>query len=564
YRSVDLDTSLFYARQALALSQVIDYQLGIQEGYNKIGLVYSFRGNYPAALDTLLLALRVAETRSPLSAAIIHVNLGDVYHLTKSYQQAINSFQAALPIFANQSKINYFTTLIAIADVYCSTESFDSALTYTKLAFKALDAKVPPLQKGSLYYTHAKALIQPDSAISWLQKAIRIFREQKHPRKLSIALAHLAERYLDKKEPEIALPFVKEAIEIARTEQFNDVLATNQSVASKIEAELKRYQNAFELLKNADQKRDSIFSSQTAQELAELQKKYEVEKKEHEIKILKLEQERSKVILIVSILIGLLLTGISLFFWWLMKREKRINQLLDYQKSELERLNALKDQFFSILSHDLRSPINAFSSFLEIMRHTTNPSPDKIHFYLKTLQTHTDKTRNLLENLLYWSLVQQEKLLTKPETLSLQQLVDEVVSIYQLEAETKSIQIHVSPFAYETIIGDKNQILLILRNILGNAIKFSPREGKIIIQTQEPTTSHLAVQIIDEGSGIDPEKLQELQSNANWSGAHSRSGAGLGLYLCKQFLKQNQANWEIESKPGRTCFTLYFLRPLQT
>jgi len=139
-----------------------------------------------------------------------------------------------------------------------------------------------------------------------------------------------------------------------------------------------------------------------------------------------------------------------------------------------------------------------------------------------------------------------------PMALNMEEITDNVMHVHQLQASTKKITIKREMESSFTVFADKEMLTLVLRNLMSNAIKFTPEKGKIIIRLKRES-SNCRVSIIDNGIGMDPETLKKIQENNYYStgGTAQESGTGLGLMLCKDFLSKNGSILLIESEPGK-------------
>jgi signal transduction histidine kinase len=171
-------------------------------------------------------------------------------------------------------------------------------------------------------------------------------------------------------------------------------------------------------------------------------------------------------------------------------------------------------------------------------------------------------TTGLMENLLHWVKNQMNSARVSPGVLSLPELTDDSVHIHQLQASTKKITISQETGEDLRVFADRDMVTLVLRNLISNAIKFTPDGGTILIRT-EKLDGLGRVSIIDNGIGIDAETLSRIQGNSYYStnGTASESGTGLGLMLCRDFLSKNSGTLSIESEAGRGS-TFSFTLPL--
>jgi signal transduction histidine kinase len=219
----------------------------------------------------------------------------------------------------------------------------------------------------------------------------------------------------------------------------------------------------------------------------------------------------------------------------------------------------MQTKLFSIISHDLKAPMYALRNLFSTMEAQKMPAKD-IRSFLPDVQKDLNYTVGLMENLLSWAKSQMKSHHVNAQALDVNELFQDVIRVLHLQYEAKKITIiNCSP---ENIIisADKDMISLVIRNILSNAIKFSPIGGTITLGAKEMTT-FADIFIEDNGKGIAPQELEKINSQEFFTtnGTAQEQGTGLGLMLCREFLAKNGGKLRIESevsKGSRFSFTL--------
>lgn len=223
-------------------------------------------------------------------------------------------------------------------------------------------------------------------------------------------------------------------------------------------------------------------------------------------------------------------------------------------ESNLASLNATKDLFLSIIAHDLKNPFNTIIGFSELMLEKENElSREKSAEYLKVISDCATRAYSLLENLLLWGKAQSGKINFIPINLNLSDCISEALSLIYSQALAKNINISTSVDSTCTVYGDKNMIMTILRNILSNAVKFTPRDGNISIAVAE-NNEMAEIHVTDSGVGMSKEfsdKLFSIENANSTSGTNNEKGTGLGLLLCKEFVELNGGKIWVESEEGK-------------
>ena len=240
--------------------------------------------------------------------------------------------------------------------------------------------------------------------------------------------------------------------------------------------------------------------------------------------------------------------------------EQRIiaEQSLKESEAKLNESNNTKDKFFSIIAHDLKSPFSAMLGFSNLLCEKFEKfDVNKQKKFLGALNSDLKKTYKLLENLLLWSQTQRGIIDFKPENNNLYLLSSETIDLLSQSSENKLISI-VNEISEEIIIkADKDMLATILRNLISNAIKFTPRSGKISISAcskkDENNQNYMEVSVKDNGTGIDPnikQKLFKITESVSTKGTEKEEGTGLGLILCKEFVKKHGGKIWVESEIG--------------
>ena len=229
------------------------------------------------------------------------------------------------------------------------------------------------------------------------------------------------------------------------------------------------------------------------------------------------------------------------------------NEALINLNKELADINTTKDRFFSIIAHDLRNPFNSIIGISDILLHNFhNYDPEKIKKYISDMKVASIQAYELLQNLLLWSRTQTGGMGFQPAEFELNSIITENMELLKSQTEKKSIQITTLVRDNYTVSGDMNMIDTILRNLLTNAIKFTPQNGRIIITAAEMEDYH-EITVKDNGVGIAPENISRLfriDNKYSTKGTDNERGSGLGLVLCKEFIEKHGGKIWVESQQG--------------
>lgn len=234
--------------------------------------------------------------------------------------------------------------------------------------------------------------------------------------------------------------------------------------------------------------------------------------------------------------------------------------------SKLQASNATKDKMFSIISHDLRGPIGNLKTMIEFI--AENPSEFDAFELVETissLQESSSQTYELLENLLSWAKSQQNLLEYRPSILNLSEILLPSINFAREIAKSKNISVTAELIDTIEIIGDENMIKAVVRNLFSNAIKFSHKNGIILLNVEE-NSSDVVIKIADNGVGISEENLPKIFDESSYFstyGTAKEKGSGLGLKLCSDFVKKNNGKIWVESEQNKGTSFYFTLKKVK-
>jgi len=218
---------------------------------------------------------------------------------------------------------------------------------------------------------------------------------------------------------------------------------------------------------------------------------------------------------------------------------------------KLRELNASKDRFFSIISHDIK---NHFAAILGLSRLLTKPTyndePEKRIETATNLHESSKKLYSLLENLLEWATLQKDEIVIEPIDFNIYTIGQEAIELISLKAKTKNITISNDIDEKMKVFADKNMIKTVIRNLVSNAVNFTNNNGRVIVESTLEG-NELIIRVIDNGVGINSEnihKLFRIDEKVIGRTTEGGKGTGLGLILCREFIEKNGGNMWVESE----------------
>ena len=222
-------------------------------------------------------------------------------------------------------------------------------------------------------------------------------------------------------------------------------------------------------------------------------------------------------------------------------------------REALMRMNNEKDRLFSFLAHELRGPYTGLIGLSDILveEYDSLPEQDRMK-YIRYINEQVHQQFKLLENILQWTRLQSEKTEFEPDRISLSDVIDDVFASFRLNSMQKQVRLFNEVQDRLEIFADRNMLRSVIHNLVGNAIKFTPPQGKVTIQSDEGEGS-IRISIIDTGIGMGEEALSKvfkLDSQFTTNGTGGEKGTGLGLLLCKEMVEKHHGSIKIQSLEG--------------
>ena len=482
-----------------------------------------------------------------------HFYRGKAFHNKGMFIEAVNEFEEISLNFDF-----YNVVKLHLGELELELKHFKKAITYFNEIIDVTKGDFYFIKKGAiihnlgLCYLHLK---QFDKAEEYLYKSVKFQETEKDTVELVGAYGDLANLYYEQYKDDLAIPYFEKAYQFSKS--INNVLlkrntALNMSV---VEENRKNFEKALKYRKESERWKDSLNDQNKIYEVAKRERVFAVQQKQKEVDLLKVRNELQKTqrnIFLYSAVGLLILLGGSLYFY----REKvKNNRIITQQKETLDELNATKDKLFSIVSHDLRSSVNALkTSNITLQENLENKRLENLKSLLQNNSAIVNGAYSLLDNLLNWALLQTEKGYFKIAPLRLFFIVEQVAFNYKAILSGKKIAFNINVSKKEIVLADQESLKIILRNLIDNAIKFSEEGGRISIYVEEMNPDYCDLIIEDTGLGMSEEtrlKLLEDTVLLHKKEHEDVIGTGLGLQLCKSMIKKNNGKFYIESELGK-------------
>lgn len=300
---------------------------------------------------------------------------------------------------------------------------------------------------------------------------------------------------------------------------------------------------------------DTVSENERSKEMIRMQENYDIEYRNEQIKAAQAQNARhiaQRNGLLIAFGIGL--TGLVAVLYQYM-RANRLNRKLDEQADELRTSNQIKDKLFSIIAHDLRSPFSTMQGMIQLLRMGALNEAEKEKL-LGNIEQQCGHTADMLDSLLIWARRQMNEVRQMPQPVAWlpEPFVQEVMQPLYIRAAEKNIALHLLSGPPIQVWADPDHIRIVLRNLIANAIKFTPTGGQIVVGWQAMPDNRLRFFVRDSGTGMSTDEQQALMDPARHfsrRGTAGEKGTGLGLLLCKDFVQANGGYMDLQSQPGQ-------------
>jgi signal transduction histidine kinase/Tfp pilus assembly protein PilF len=570
----DISQSDDYYEKAIPIYEEYHDSLSLIKIFNSQAINHQMKGNINLAVETFFRSLDYAKKikdkptilNTLLNIGVLYDNNGDNEKSLKYYFEAID--------YADEHSLASLALLQSyIADIYIETKKYDEAEEYLNKSIK--NSKRSGDSKSLIWaYTNLGEIQlnkgNEKSAENYFKESLELARNIDYKLEIIHALTELGKFYNKTKNYSDAEKNLKEAIQLSEElNSLSDLSTLNQELAS-FYYNTGNYKKAYEVSLKYKFYSDSLYVVANSEKIAELQTKHELKQKERETTLLVNENELQKKIInsqkIIALVISVLAIFSIIFIWVLLRNRNKIlkaKDLLQLKNQEVENsrieisqknevlagLNTTKDKFFSIIAHDLRNPIAAFVNISELLEEDYNALSDVDRKdILGQMNISSKNLLRLLENLLTWARLSNNKIEVYPEKVLLTDVVESAVHPYLQSAQNKKIKLNVHIPNDVLITTDKFIFQAIIGNLVNNAIKFSNTLSDINVEFVKQNEDYV-FSVKDHGIGIEPSQLRNifvLGKVSTGRGTMGESGTGLGLVLVKELVEK--LNWQIKVK----------------
>ncbi|MFS4455563.1 tetratricopeptide repeat protein [Maribacter sp. 2304DJ31-5] len=617
-RYYKIDTIPIIAKEVLKVCNTTNYTKGIYYALSNLAQYHLFKGNIE---ETIGLCREILEKSGsyniPQLEMRIHNQMGQAYFINANYPESYQSFLLSLELAEKIDDIAIkFTMNMNMGTMFSLLGDYKEALGFYIEAQKHSNLLNDEVEKARLHSNMGFLYMKIndfESSMEFLNKCIPVFKEKRIPEWLAFAHTTMGDLYLAQKKYTEAINFYKKAKknhehikdlkgeadisfglgmaflglkELKLSENhLNKSLEQYRSFGLKTGIEKcnrglyelnkrkRKITNALEYLELAEKYADSILRERNKANIALLLAKQNFEKEKENIKIINqknaLKQRR-----IIQWVSAAFFTLLILVFLGIRsnRREKRLNKKLEekarflYENQiKLNQTNKTQDKLFSIVGHDLRGPIVSLKELVILCLQEQKSGESNFKRFAPKLKIKLDHIHFTLDNLLNWGQTQMKGASLQTEKIEVRKEIESIHQLFKQDLKQKSISFENQVDKKIKVLADFNHFNIIFRNLISNAIKFTPENGKVIVEAGNGS-EHTSINVQDTGLGMCPSALKQIfntQEHYSTYGTNMEKGTGLGLLLCKEMAEKNNGTISIDSKKGEgSTFTVKLLNAI--
>ena len=550
------DSAMAVSRKVmeLALQHGDHYQVA-DEKFD-LGVGYAYKGFNETAMVYFMEALAYYEKAGDLrSVRDVYIKIHNLYVKMNRYEDAVMYGEKALTICGdtvNDSNYGYSSLHLSLSYSNLNPPQYEKAMEYLQKALQIANLTGNAILEAYAYNYIAHIHFRNNrinESESYYRKAIAFFKEDTFPYEFCLANIGLAKVALYRNDFEQAERRALKNLELIhhygiRTEElFNTLSFMSVLSTAKHDYIGHNYYKAA-----ADSVRQVVVNEIMLGAIEEMNIKYETEKKEHEI-------ERQQTIIarrnmLLGILAGCIVITVVILalLWFIIHLRNRRNRVL-------AEMNATKNKFFNIISHDLKNPALAQRDAIrQLVKNAESWNKDEITNCYHNLLKSADEEVELIYTLLSWAQIQTEGISYTPVTFDLPAKLSTDIALIRKIAESKKITLTDNIPSHAAITGDINMLVTVIRNLLTNAVKFTPVGGEVTLTIEPAADAKHTITVSDTGIGMTTEEISNLfciDKMPSRKGTLGEQGTGLGLIICKELLKKHDSALFIESEEGK-------------
>ena len=572
YNNINPSDGEKHALRTIELARSIDDIPNQADGYRLLGISHVYRGNYEKAMTNFFEALKLSEfVNDKKGIAISLKNIGGIQYSLNQYEKALEYASRGLAL---ERELNDSSGIAdglfakgllesRLGNDSASMASYEQALEMYKLLGNTE-------RQAGIYLNLSEQWFDKndiEKALEYSRSSVILRRANGIKRGLANSLNRFAEIHLEIGNYDSVLVLLDESLEISKELDLLPQLRDNYRSRTKLDSIRKDYESAFYHFKKYTLLKDSIQRSKNKNLLTELERKYAEDKQITELlaKDAMIEKQWTIVLSVFTALLAVMI--ITAILYRNNSQKQKINETLaeqktyiQKQKNQLSELNKVKDKWFSIISHDFRSPLTFLQGAMNLLN-TGDLNDDETRMLTVEVEDRVNRTAILLDNLMFWAQSHLDGLQLRYEIVDIHALIEQLILKFKPGLDAKSIQFEnrlSSPAIYKT---DPNLISLIIHNLIEYILSNTSKEGAIVIEA-EKQSGELTFRISASRLKVseeDRETLFNMESSLIKAGNAAERATGLGLVLCKDFLEKAGSSIHLETDKSTFaafCFSI--------
>lgn len=579
------DSARKLAENALLLAQKYGYTAGEAQSFYNIGHVYWAQSYYAISLFYLNSALKYVPRDKPLDVADYYMATGRTYADLKNYNQALRCLDTAWRYAATndgaRAKINGER-----AYVYSALKQYDRALAAAKRSLQSERSLGKRGDVAILYGRMAAIYVgkkEYRTAVKYDDTAYAMGARAGNRRLRARTLAEYAYINNELGKFDAAIKYAQKCIALAdsigfigaRTSAYEALIHTFELKNNLKQALFyqKKYNHLQDSLSDAEKLKTTQLITNYFEFNARMNKAALIELNERDNKA-KISSQQQLILILISSLVVVIIILFATYYYYKQKKLLSIKlqeqhralldqqHLIELQTANLEMTNSLKDKLLTVIAHDLRTPIANLSNLVEMFEGGDLSAPD-VNALMKNINPIVKGAEFTLYNLLEWAGNQVKGKGIQASNVDVFLLGVEMEQTFKHALLQKNIEFVNNAYPGQSVKADENHLKVILRNLVSNAIKFTPDNGSVTLSTVVEN-SGLMISVSDNGKGMTADELDKLfyiHTHFSNAGTHGEQGTGIGLLLCKELVELNGGKLKVQSEAGRGS-TFYFSLPL--
>lgn len=559
--------------QGLALTDASTPPEKIAEFHYAIGGIQSRQSDFSEASTSLMRAFEIYDSLGLTNEmGRVSLKIGNLLWYQEKYEAALENYRRAYS-YSQQSN-DSLAANYALGNMAICLQSLGKYTEALKLHRRKLENSVSHRDSVGIAMAYFNigashfSLREYARAMQFYIRASQLSRFMSRDARAKL-YSEIGQTCLARGQYQEAEEYLDRAFELADQDDYKKIELEVLFHAARLDSATGDFPDAYLTMKEYDALNREIMSEDIARETNLLESRFRTKLEKKEKEMLRKENALQKAIIdqslrqrniIMIFAVALFFLSVVLVYFFLQYRKanrklSRNNTLLEDQNNRLQNLNASMNRFFSIMAHDIKNPLSTTMGLCGVLhsRFSSLDEEKKLR-YIRNIDDSMNYLYKLLENLLQWSRSKTDTMRFEPVLISAEELLDHASSLWGVTAAKKQIELTCKAETGLRIFADMDMISTVLRNLVNNALKYTPQGGKVRVTARKVPENKVRIEVSDTGTGIEPDIVADLfriEKTVSREGLDGERGTGLGLILCKEFVERNNGTIGVESSPGK-------------